>query len=378
MKPIPVIGFYILFQMKKLKKVPVDVSVHMQYLHQDLKLKGKALLKRFPNYSKSSIYRHAKKPIGTPAIDKRRNNPGRPSKLSERDKRAILRQVEVLRGTVGYFTSRRLRISAGIGNRTSDECVRRVLRKSGLRYGHCRKKGLLTKKDLRLRMAFARKVKRVLNPDFWKSGISFYLDGASFVHKYNPFDQAKAPKTMAWRRPGEGLKLNCTAKGSHEGTGGRVAHFMAAIAHGKGVVLCEQYHGKLNGQSFAEFIREHFPRVFKNSANPKGKLFLQDGDPSQNSKKARDAMDSIGAKKFSIPPRSPDLNPIENIFHQVKGKLYDDALERNIQKERFKNFSERVKQTIEGLSVQSIDKTISSMDKRIGLVIKARGQRIKY
>lgn len=58
------------------------------------------------------------------------------------------------------------------------------------------------------------------------------------------------------------------------------------------------------------FITEHFPGMFANSSNPKGKLFLQDWDPSQNSKAAIDAMDSINCRVFKIQPRSPDLNPI--------------------------------------------------------------------
>ena len=311
-------------------------------------------------------------------MDKRKHNPGRPSKLSERDKRSILRQVQVLRDSVGHFTSRHVRVSAGIGSRVSDETVRRVMRRDGLGYRHARKKGLLTRKDLKLRGEFARKVKRKLNPTFWKHGISFYLDGVSFTHKYNPLDQARAPKTMAWRRPNEGLKYKCTAKGSHEGTGGKVAHFIAAIAYGKGFVLCEQYHGKLNGESFGNFVREHFPRLFSACSNPNGRLFLQDGDPSQNSKKAKDAFDAVGARKFSIPPRSPDINPIENIFHQVKRQLNYDAIEKNIQQESFKMFSERVKKTMENFPTSIIDKTIDSMDKRIGLIIKSKGQRTKY
>lgn len=207
---------------------------------------------------------------------------------------------------------------------------------------------------------------------------SEWHDVVSFIHKYNPCDQARAPRTMAWRRPNEGLKFKCTAKGSHEGTGGKVAHFFAAVAYGKGVVLCEQYHGKLNGKSFADFVREHFPRIFATCANRKGKLFLQDGDPSQNSKKAKDTMHSVGARKFSIPPRSPDINPIENIFNQVKRKLSSDAIEKNIEQESFKTFSERVQKTIENFPTDIIDRTIESMDKRIGLIIISKGQRTKY
>ena len=40
--------------------------------------------------------------------------------------------------------------------------------------------------------------------------------------------------------------------------------------------------------------------MFEKSANPKGKLFLQDGDPSKNSSVDRQAMDSIGCRLFGI------------------------------------------------------------------------------
>ena len=213
-----------IFQGKKLIKIPLEVSLHLRYLYQDLGIRGKKLCDKYKQFSKASIYRHAKKPIGSLAVDKRKHNPGRPPKLSERDKRSILRQVDVLRDSVGHFTSKHVRVSAGVESRVSDETVRRVLRGHGLRYKHARKKGLLTQKDLKARLAFARKVRRKLNPNIWKRGICFYFDGVSFTHKYNPSDQARAPKTMAWRRRNEGLKFKCTAEGSHEGTAGKVAH----------------------------------------------------------------------------------------------------------------------------------------------------------
>ena len=56
-----------------------------------------------------------------------------------------------------------------------------------------RKKGVLTKSDLKLRSK-ARKVRRKLPKDIWTGGVGFYLDGASFTHKMNPFDQARAPR----------------------------------------------------------------------------------------------------------------------------------------------------------------------------------------
>ena len=68
--------------------------------------------------------------------------------------------------------------------------------------------------------------------------------------------------------------------------------------------------------------------AFKKSANPRDKLFLQDNDPSQNSVKARFDWDEVGPRKFTIPARSLDLNPIENIFHIVKRRLRQDALDQ--------------------------------------------------
>ena len=39
-------------------------------------------------------------------------------------------------------------------------------------------------------------------------------------------------------------------------------------------------------------------------------------------------MGDLGCRMFAIPPRSPDINPIENIFHLVRRQLQDDALKK--------------------------------------------------
>ena len=365
--------------MKKLNKIPLKVSVYIRYIYQDKGVRGKLLLDKFPQYSKASIYRHAKRPIDEEKFDKRCLNRGRPASLGERDKRNILRQVHVLRNNEGSsFTVKRIRVAAGIDPSISHMTIRRCLHGAGYGYRRAWKKGLLSQKDLAIRLKFCRKVKRKLSEKVWKTGICFYLDGTGFTHKYNPHDQGRCTKSMAWRKANEGLSAECTTKGSHEGTGGKVAHFMVAVAYDKGVVLCEQYKGNINGEKFADFIRDNFKEALEKGANPRGKLFLQDGDPSQNSKKARDAWEDIGARKFTIPPRSPDLNPIENIFNVVKRGLSEDAVKNNITKENFDEFSIRVKASIENTSCQLINKTIDTMNKRVDMIIKAKGQRIKY
>ena len=108
---------------------------------------------------------------------------------------------------------------------------------------------------------------------------------------------------MAWRFKNESLHPHCTAKVSHVGSSGSLAHFIVAIAHQKGVVLCEQYEGKINRDMFSDFMKTHFQKTFSRCRIAKRKRLLQDRCPAQNSKKARQALDTVGAIKFIIPSR---------------------------------------------------------------------------
>ena len=169
---------------------------------------------------------------------------------------------------------------------------------------------------------FANNVLRRLKEEFWTKGVSFYFDGVGFAHRTNPHNEAKSSGARNWRKGGEGLRVH-TTKGKKEGSCGKTANFFVAIAFDKGVISCKQYHSKLTGKMFAEFVKEHFSDVFKHSANLYGKLFLQDGDPRQCSKVACKAMGHLGCRMFAIPPHSPDINPIQNIFHLVCRQLPD-------------------------------------------------------
>ena len=240
-----------------------------------------------------------------------------------------------------------------------------------------RKKGVLLEGDLIKRKQFAKKMKKDYDQHVWQNSISFFLDGVSFIHKYNPLDQARAPKGRIWRKPREGLSYGCTAKGAHCGSGGRVAKFMVAVSYGKGVILCEQYE-TLNGRYFQSLVEREFPRMFTIADKEGRRFFLQDGDPSQNSALARAAWRKMGAKLLSIPPRSPDINCIENLFHIVKQLLEQDAIKYNITFETYEQFSERVETTIRNLNTGIINKTIESMDNRMDLIIEKKGQRTKY
>ena len=79
----------------------------------------------------------------------------------------------------------------------------------------------------------------------------------------------------------------------------------------------------------------------------------------------------------SIPSRSPDLNSIEIFFSLVKMRLKQESIDKNITKENFEKFSKRVQECVFGFCFKENDPIIESMDKRVDLLIKQRGQIVK-
>ena len=71
----------------------------------------------------------------------------------------------------------------------------------------------------------------------------------------------------------------------------------------------------------------------------RGKRFLMDGCPRQNSSIAKRVIEKVGGLVFKIPPKSPDLNPIENFFHTICVPLNNDAIKNRIERETFVELS---------------------------------------
>ena len=67
----------------KLKKVPLEVSVRMTYLHQEMGMKTRDITKKYPQYSTLSAFRHAHKSLHV--VKEQKNKGGRPTKMTVRD-----------------------------------------------------------------------------------------------------------------------------------------------------------------------------------------------------------------------------------------------------------------------------------------------------
>ena len=67
----------------KYKKVPLEVSVRMTYLHQEMGMKTRDITKKYPQYSTLSKYRHANKSLHV--VKEQKNKGGRLTKMTVRD-----------------------------------------------------------------------------------------------------------------------------------------------------------------------------------------------------------------------------------------------------------------------------------------------------
>lgn len=303
---------------------------------------------------------------------------GRPRTLKDRDVRKLIQQIKKFRedDNGGNFTIKDVRNGAGL-NHVPLHTVRRALHRQGFGFRVARRKGMLTGKDLRARVNFAKKMVKEYSADVWSKEITFYLDGKSFKYTRNPLASAKCTRSRACRKVHEGLFKGCTAKGSKCGTGVKKLDLVVCISHGKGVCLVEKYD-KMDGRYFTSFVQRKFPYLFAQISKTRKKLWIQDGDPSQNCKSARLAWEELGANLLKIPPRSPDLNPIENVFHLAAQALNRETIARSISKETYEEFSSRVIRTLYDIPTELVNKTIESVSHRITQILSNGGLRLKY
>ena len=85
------------------------------------------------------------------------------------------------------------------------------------------------------------------------------------------------------------------------------------------------FDGPINGRSFAAYVEQ----VLAPTLRP-GDIVIMDNLGSHKGQSVRTAIRKAGAKLFFLPPYSPDLNPIEQVFAKLK-QLMRAAAERTVE-----------------------------------------------
>ena len=104
----------------------------------------------------------------------------------------------------------------------------------------------------------------------------------------------------------------------------RTLTFLAALRHDRIDAPCV-LDGPINGESFSAYVTQFLVPTLA-----PGDVVIMDNLGSHKGAAVRKAIRSVGARLIFLPPYSPDLNPIEQVFAKLK-LLLRKAAERTLE-----------------------------------------------
>ena len=125
-------------------------------------------------------------------------------------------------------------------------------------------------------------------------------------------------RTRGWAPKGQRLR----AKVPHGHW--RTLTFLAALRHDR-IDAPLVLDGPINGRSFLAYVEQFLVPTLR-----PGDIVIMDNLGSHKGAAVRRAIRAVGAKLWFLPPYSPDLNPIEQVFAKLKG-LLRRAAERTVE-----------------------------------------------
>ena len=103
---------------------------------------------------------------------------------------------------------------------------------------------------------------------------------------------------------------------------GRVPHGHWKTLTFVGALRCDRvtapcvFNGPINGECFLAYVEQNLLACLK-----PGDIVIMDNLGSHKAQAIKTAIRSVGARLLFLPPYSPDLNPIEQVFSKVKHTL---------------------------------------------------------
>lgn len=283
---------------------------------------------------------------------------GRPRIFSAREKRDIIREVKKnpkisaprLAGKVANTSQKTFSV----------QTIRNVLHE-GNYYGRAaRKKPFISERNRRKRLDFAKA--NVNQPaEFWNKVIF------SDESKFNIF--GSDGRQFVWRKPNTELETR---------------HLTPTIKHGGGSVLvwgCMASNGvgnlyfiedTMTALMYIDILRHNLKASAKNLGLETSFIFQQDNDPKHTANRTREWLLYNAPRQLKTPPQSPDINPIENLWHQ---------LDLAVRKHKISS-KEELKRTLlqewQKITPGTTNALILSMKNRLQAVINAKGMHTKY
>ncbi|MBN3276205.1 TCB1 transposase, partial [Polyodon spathula] len=327
-----------------------DEVIQMHRLGKGYKIISKCL--DIPVSTFGSIIRKWKLHHTTQALPRK----GRLSKLSAQTGRLVREATE--RPTI---TLKELQSSvAGSGVMVHQSTISRALHNTGL-YGRvARKKPLLKKYHLKARLEFARKHESdpaaMWEKVLWSAETKIELFGQN-------------SKRYMWCKPNT-AHVSRHAIPTVKYGGGSIMLWGCFSSAGTGHLVTIE--GRMDGAKYRKILQENLFQSAKKLKLGRKFTFQQDNDPKH---KAKATLEWLKNKKVNVlqwPSQSPDLNPIENLWHYLKIAVHKrrptnlNNLEQICQEEWAK------------ITLTLCAKLVHTYPKRLKAVIAAKGGSTKY
>ena len=321
----------------------------------DLKMSYRAIAGRV-GVSKSKVQRIAS---GCGLVSE--NKAGRKKILSSNDVTFCVTQLSTKK--VDSCEKLTKMISEQKGRSVSPRTVSRELHNAGLRSGSKKKKPMISQKNKKERLAFA-KAHQDWSVDDWKRVIF------SDETKINRF--GSDGRSWTWFREGESLQPKNVQQTVKHGGGSLMV--WGCITSG-GVGYLTEIEGIMDQHLYKEILAGELADTIEyNELDEEKVIFQHDNDPKHTAKSVTQYLSEQEFRVMNWPAQSPDLNPIENCWSYVKQKLYSYPKPASGLIELW----ERMEEEWEKIPKEYIENLYLSMNRRMKACIKAKGYWTKY
>jgi transposase len=294
--------------------------------------------------------------------DKENNKGGRPSKLSTRDKQAIIRQITT--GKLDNAVQATHYINNILSSPVTPQTVRNALKENNLRSVVKQKRPLLKKVHHQNRLKFAQNHANWTVED-WKRVLW------SDETKINRI--GSDGRVYTWKKRGEGLSDRTTSPTVKHGGGNNLMVWGCMGWNGVGMLV--EVQGIMNAEQYCDILDAGVVESFESlEMAEEERIFQQDNDPKHTSRRATKWFEDNDIQVLDWPAQSPDLNPIEHLWVHLKKALQGYPKPPSGVHELWSRLEEEWNK----IPPEVCQRLIESMPRRIEAVIDAKGGHTKY